>query len=399
MTAVMTPPLIVHVIHRLAVGGLENGVVNLINHLPEERFRHVIVCMTQATEFSERLQRSNVPIVELHKRPGHSLALQLRFHRVFRQLRPAIVHTRNLGTLEAQLAAAVARVPVRIHGEHGWDVEDPDGSNRRYAAIRRLHAPLVHRQIALSAHIERYLRERVGIAANRVERVCNGVDCERFQPSASSRASFPHVPFRDQRFVLIGTVGRLEPVKDQLGLARAFVAALARDPEARAHLRLVIVGSGSQRTAVERVLTAGGAHELCWFAGERDDIPGLLPALDIFVLPSQAEGISNTILEAMACGVPVIATDVGGNAELVVGEETGCFVPPGDPVALGNAMLRLAADPGLRKRWGAAGRARALAKFSLAEMVRQYARLYDRELARRMPKSVAGGTGVRALID
>ena len=138
MMARNEPPLIVHVLHRLAMGGLENGLVNLINHLPRERFRHAVVTMTDATDFAQRITREDVRIVELRKAPGNSVGIQRKFFDVFRELRADVVHTRNLGALEAQIAAACARVPVRIHGEHGWDINDPDGIRRRYIVMRQL---------------------------------------------------------------------------------------------------------------------------------------------------------------------------------------------------------------------------------------------------------------------
>jgi sugar transferase (PEP-CTERM/EpsH1 system associated) len=341
----------------------------------------------------------DVPIIELRKPPGTSLAIHGRFHAIFRRMRPAIVHTRNLGGLDAQPAAAFAGVPVRIHGEHGWDTNDPDGARWRYVAIRKVHAPFVSRYIALSAHIERYLIERVGIDAGRVERICNGVDCARFAPSPSARRDLPREDFRDPGLVLVGTVGRLEPIKDQVTLARAFVLALERYPEARRYLRLVIVGSGSLQPAVEAILDAHDARSLAWLAGERTDVPALMAALDVFVLPSLAEGISNTILEAMACGVPTIATDVGGNAELVAPGETGELIPSGDASVLAEAIMRLAREGEERRRMSVAARRRALERFSLAEMVSRYAGVYDRELARRAPRMLAPQAGIRPTTD
>lgn len=399
MTATSHPPLVVHVIHRLAVGGLENGLVNLVNRMPVERYRHAIVCLTDATDFAARITRTGVPIVELHKPPGTSIAIHGRFHAIFRRMRPAIVHSRNLGALEAQLAAAVARVPVRIHGEHGWDVHDPDGTSRRHAAIRRLYAPFVTRYIALSGHLASYLTARVGIAPERIDRICNGVDCERFAPDASARARLSPPELRDPGLVLIGAVGRLEPIKDQVTLAHAFVQALERDPDARRFLRLVIVGSGSQQPALEAVLDAHGARELAWLAGQRDDVGALLPAFDMFVLPSLAEGISNTVLEAMACGVPTIATAVGGNPELVASQETGELVAPNDARALADVILRFARDRALRLRMSAAARRRAVECFSLEQMVSRYALVYDRELARRRSRVVHAAAGARATIE
>ncbi|MCC6472254.1 MAG: glycosyltransferase, partial [Burkholderiales bacterium] len=175
-------PLVAHVIFRLDTGGLENGLVNLINHMAEERFRHAVICLTGYTRFRERIGRADVPVFALNKAPGNSPLLHLRLWRLFMRLRPDIVHTRNLGTLEAQLPAALAGVPARIHGEHGWDVGDTDGSNRRNRALRRLFRPLVHRYIALSKHLERYLCEGVGVPPQRVLHLCNGVDTKRFHP-------------------------------------------------------------------------------------------------------------------------------------------------------------------------------------------------------------------------
>ena len=123
-------PLIAHVIHKLDVGGMENGLVNLINHLPSDRYRHAIVSLTDATDFAQRISRADVPIVSLGKRPGHDLGLHVRLFRAFRGLRPAIVHTRNLATFEAVGAAAAALVPYRVHGEHGRDMQDPEGTIR-----------------------------------------------------------------------------------------------------------------------------------------------------------------------------------------------------------------------------------------------------------------------------
>ena len=243
------------------------------------------------------------------------MAIHWRFHALFRSLRPAIVHTRNLAALEAQPAAALARVPVRIHGEHGWEAAHPEGASRRQTAIRKLYSPFVHRYVPLSKQIERYLVDKVGIAPARVERICNGVDCTRFRPAPDARRSLPHAAFRCRGLVVIGTVGRMVSEKNHVILAEAFVEALRALPEARSFLRLAI-GVGAHATESRGGTHAGNARALAWLAGDRPDVHALLPAFDMFVQCSSIEGISNTILEAMASGLPVIATDVGGNAEL-----------------------------------------------------------------------------------
>jgi glycosyltransferase involved in cell wall biosynthesis len=175
----------------------------------------------------------------------------------------------------------------------------------------------------------------------------------------------------------------MQTVKDQPTLARAFVFALRHQPALADRLRLVLVGDGPLRAQCATVLAEGGVAELAWLPGERADIPAVMRGLHAFVLPSLAEGVSNTILEAMASGLPVVATAVGGNVELVDRGATGLLVPAGDVEALATAIVDLAADPGRAATMGRAGRAAAESRFSLAAMVATYRRVYERELAAR----------------
>jgi glycosyltransferase involved in cell wall biosynthesis len=173
----------------------------------------------------------------------------------------------------------------------------------------------------------------------------------------------------------------MEVVKDQITLARAFVRTLQRDPGLASRVRLIMVGDGPLRADVERVLQEAGVAHLAWLPGARNDIPDILRGLDCFVLPSRGEGISNTVLEAMASGLPVIATDVGGNPELVEPGKTGELVPPGDAELMAHKILSYAADPARARLSGRAGRARVERLFSLTSMVGAYHDLYGRHLA------------------
>jgi sugar transferase (PEP-CTERM/EpsH1 system associated) len=375
-------PLIAHVVHRFDVGGLENGIVNLINRMPAQRFRHAVIAITEVGGIAQRVQRDDVQFHALRKPAGQGLRVAPKLVRLLRQLMPAVVHTRNLGALEMMLPAAWAGVPVRIHGEHGWDSNDPDGRSRTYRWVRRCYAPLVHRYVALSAPIARYLVDAVGIDAQRVQHICNGVDTQRFRPADGARPPIVGAPFAAPNQWLVGTVGRLQPIKDQLLLTRAFVRALTVAPALRERLRLVVAGEGPLREPICQVLRDGGVDHLAWLAGERHDVPELLRGLDAFVLSSQAEGISNTILEAMATGLPIIATDVGGNRELVEHGTTGIVVPPAAVDAMAAAMLDDALDPERARQRGRAARAVAVQRFGLDGMVAAYGDLYERQLAR-----------------
>lgn len=377
-------PLILHVVYRFAVGGLENGVVNLINRLPHDAWRHGVVALTEVSpEFCRRVERGDVLYDALGKGPGHLLGMYPRLYGLFRKLKPAIVHTRNMAALEATLPAWAAGAPVRVHGEHGWDTADLDGSNARLRWTRRAFSPFVTSYVALSQHLQDHLQRRVGIGRERIVQLYNGVDTARFHPGGGGRTRVADCPFADPTLWLVGTVGRMQAVKDPVNLARAFVRAIERNPPARARLRLVMVGDGPLRPEVERTLTAAGMRELAWLPGERDDVPEIMRGLDCFVLPSLAEGISNTILEAMASGLTVIATRVGGNAELVEESLTGRLVPPADSEALATRILDYLHHPEVLRRHGKAGRNRAERQFSLDRMVADYDRLYRRLLQRR----------------
>jgi sugar transferase (PEP-CTERM/EpsH1 system associated) len=378
-------PLVVHVMHAFDVGGLENGVVNLINRMPRDSYRHAVLALTRITEFRARVQRDDVEFIALGKGPGHAVRHYPRLHALFRRLRPAIVHTRNLAALEVAVPAWSAGVPVRLHGEHGRDVGDLDGSNRKYQRVRRLYRPFVTHQVALSRDLARYLVERVGVPRAKVTQLYNGVDTALFRP-AGQRAAIPGCPFAGAGLWIVGTVGRMQAVKDPQNLVRAFVRALALDPALRARLRLVMVGDGALYGEVTAMLARAGVQDLAWLPGERDDVADVLRGLDAFVLPSLAEGVSNTILEAMACGLPVIATDVGGNGELVVEGRTGTLVPAADAEALARAIVAQARDPVVARAQGKAARERVQATFSLDAMVDGYRRLYDTLRARRAPQ-------------
>jgi sugar transferase (PEP-CTERM/EpsH1 system associated) len=374
-------PLIAHVVYRFDTGGLENGVVNLINHLPEGAYRHAVIALTEVTDFARRIRRDDVRCIALNKRPGHTWWLYPKLLRLLRKLRPAIVHTRNLAALEVQPAAWLAGVPVRIHGEHGRDVGDYDGSNRTYQRVRRLYRPFVHHYLALSRDLQRYLIENVHVPPARIAQVYNGVDTRRFHPAASGPEPIDGCPFVPDHHWIVGTVGRMQTVKDQPALARAFVRSLELRPALRARMRLVLVGSGPLESECRDVLARSGASDLAWLPGERADVPEIMRGLQAFALPSLAEGVSNTILEAMASALPVLATDVGGNSELVEAGATGLLVPPSDVDAMAQGLIALADDPARAASLGRAGRAVAEARFSLEAMVATYQRVYDQCLA------------------
>lgn len=382
-------PLIAHVVHRFDVGGLENGMVNLLNHMPGDRYRHAVICLDSFTDYFHQIRPGDVSFHALHKRPGKDPALYVRLWRLLRQLRPDIVHTRNLSALEGQLVAALAGARARVHGEHGRDVFDLHGANRKYNILRRTLRPLVGRYITVSKDLAAWLVDTVGVEPRRVEQIYNGVDAERFHPRAEGFRAVGPAGFFTGTEIIIGTVGRMVAVKDHPTLVRAFIDLIGSAPHLRDRVRLVIAGEGPARAECLALLAAARADWLAWLPGERDDVPDLMRTFDVFALPSLGEGISNTILEAMATGLPVVATRVGGNPELVEDGVTGSLVPVGIHHALAAALRKYVDDIALARRHGANARKRAEERFSIDAMVAGYLSVYDSVLPAPLTSGLA----------
>lgn len=376
------PPLIVHIVHHFDTGGMENGMVNLFNALPAARFRHAVICLTNYSSFRERITAQNVDFYALHKLPGHHFAWVPQLWKLLRRLRPDIVHTRNLSALEAQFITAAAGIRRTIHGEHGRDVFDLHGLNRRYTWLRRAVQPLVSQYIAVSQDLARWLHETVRVPTRKIRQIYNGVDCSLFHPVDGARHAGLPEGFAEAESIVFGSVGRMAQVKDYPTLTHAFIKLIHDHPEAASKARLVIVGEGVSRHVCAGLLQKAGLSHLAWLPGERHDIPALLRSIDVFVLSSLNEGISNTLLEAQASGLPVIATRVGGNVELVADGVNGTLVPPSDVEKMAQALLGyIDADERIREH-GRQARLRVAEAFSIAAMATAYAEVYEQVLDR-----------------
>jgi len=376
---------VVHIVHRFDTGGMENGMVNLFNALSPERFRHTVVALTDYSDFRQRIRAQRVDFRALHRAPGNGLGWTKRLWRLLRELNPDIVHSRNLAALEAQFVAAAAGVRARVHGEHGRDVFDLYGRNWKYNLLRRAAQPFVSNYIAVSRDLETWLRQRIGVPSRKLHQIYNGVDSVKFAPRRGDRPQ--HLPpgFAAADSLVIGSVGRMVEVKDYPTLIEAFVRLCRQAPTHATRLRLVIAGEGPARAECQRRIDAAGLAQQAWLPGERHDIAELMRTFDLFVLPSKNEGISNTILEALASGLPVLATAVGGNVELIDNGVNGRLVRAGDAADLARALLDYCEAPATIRAHGEAGRRAAEARFSIPAMAEAYAAVYDKTLAGRRP--------------
>jgi glycosyltransferase involved in cell wall biosynthesis len=285
---------------------------------------------------------------------------------LLRRERPTVLHANSskAGIL-GRLAAALAGVPVSIFTAHGWAFGARRGlSSALYRWGDRLARPLTSTIVCVSES-----ERRAGLAARTCDPaktwvIHNGVALDGIAPAALDGA--PPV---------IVSVGRLAAPKDPFAL----VAALARLPAGA--FQAVLVGGGPQHAEVAAAIRGTGLDGVVELAGDRDDVPALLAGADLFVLASRSEGFPMSVLEAMAAGLPVVASAVGGVAEAVVDGETGLLVAPGDVEALAGAIERLLADAQLRRAMGSAGRNRAAEHFDLARFRAAHLAVYERALA------------------
>ncbi|MDQ6959663.1 MAG: TIGR03088 family PEP-CTERM/XrtA system glycosyltransferase, partial [Mariprofundaceae bacterium] len=369
-------PLIVHVMFRFDTGGLESVILKLINDLPENAYRHAIISLTTASDFHHRITRSDVPVFTLAKQPGKDLKSYVRYWKLLRQLHPDLVHTCNIATMDTVVASYCAGITPCIHAEHGRDIYDLRGENRKYILLRRLLAPFFTRIIAVSGELEQWLLKRVKLSRGKVQLIYNGVNLELFSAQAEQRQAHLPAGFADPDTVIIGTVGRLAPVKNQALVIDAVAHMVKQTPESAHKIRLVLVGDGELADALQHQVRRLEMEPYVWFAGNRDDVQVLMRCMDVFVLASLAEGIALTVLEAMASGLPLVLTQVGGNPELVRDNENGFLIPSESPESLAGALQRYIEDPALRRRHGRAGRLRVEKQFNVRTMVEQYQRLF-----------------------
>lgn len=367
---------VVHVIHHLVIGGMENGVVNLINRLPRERFKHAVVCIEDFSDFRNRIQLPEVEVFAMHRSKIGSFRLRGELLKLFRNLRPDIVHSRNLSGLDALLPARLAGIST-VHSEHGFDVDNLNGTAWRPALLRRLHFPLVKHFVAVSKHLQTLIFKQLGTSAKRVTQIYNGVDTEIFAPASCRRHDLLPLELSGENLFVLGTVGRVQPIKDQATLLRAVAKLLTRRPEWRDRLRLVLVGEGPLLADLKSLARDLGIVNLVWFAGARNDVSSLLQIMDLFVLPSLNEGISNTLLEAMATGIPVLATAVGGNVELIEEGVVGDTFAPRDVGSLAALIELYMLDAATVKAKGIAARQRVLRQFSMTAMMTAYQDVYQ----------------------
>jgi sugar transferase (PEP-CTERM/EpsH1 system associated) len=360
---------ILHIIDSFGIGGLENGLVNIINRSDPNEFKHEICCIRKSGAAHQRLNK-DILIYEVNKREGKDYSVIPKLIKVIVDSRPDIVHTRSWGTVDGIIASRLAGRKNIIHGEHGWSIYDPSGASRKRIIFRKILSFFLVNVVAVSDDIQNWLKNTCKICPAKIRTIINGVDTDKFAPGSDSSEMKTGLFETDD--LIIGSVGRLDPIKNYNILIQAFLKLNSEYKK----IRLLIVGNGTEFDNLKKIAAQSGVSDKILFLGERRDTPDIYRIIDIFVLPSKNEGISNTILEAMSTSIPVIASNVGGNPELVKDHFSGLLIQPDSVDALEKALKFYINSPLERKQHGENGRKRVLEFFSLDQMVRSYENLY-----------------------
>lgn len=368
-----TQPLnILHISYSLNVGGLEKMVLSLTAGLNKEHFKAHVCCLSNELDLKPNFDELHIPVISCPKQSGLDWRLPFKLYNHLRQQKIDLIHTHNpAALLYGGAAAMLSGIPL-VHTEHSNVHSDrPPLMRAERFMLKRAQAIICDTiEVQEEIYTQHYIQDK------RVQVIFNGVDIDRFKPFLphtaavlEMRASLGLTP---TDFV-VGTVGRLTPIKNHQSLIDALAVSIKKYPD----MKLLFVGDGELRQELEEYGQRLGLTEAIIFTGERHDIPAILPVMDVFILTSLYEGMSIALLEAMATGRPVIASQVGGNPEVVYHGKTGYLVPTKNIKAIVNNLEDLKENPLLRRTMGHKARDRVINLFSLTSMINNYEKVYQ----------------------
>lgn len=364
---------ILHVVGSLQIGGLENILINIINNTNPEIFEHSICCINRSGPMARRIEK-HIIIHEMKKGGKADYLLPIKILDVIRKDNPDIVHTRNWSAIDGIIAAALSRNRKIIHDEHGRDCGDPKGLNIKKKIIRNVLDRYVDRYVVVSDELRDWLNTFIGIQNRKIVRIQNSVDTRIFSPPVDKGREKIAVGL-PANSCIVGYVGRLDPVKNLEMLMKSFLRVIM-DAHSDKQILLVITGSGAEEEKLKKTTHEWNLDGKVFFLGESSNVNEYMRAMDIFAISSIAEGIPLTLLEAMASGLPVVATRVGGIGEVVQDKESGYLVDSGDDRGFAEKLEKYISDESLRECHGRKGRELVVKLYSLDNMIRQYENLY-----------------------
>lgn len=372
MTLPTTQPIhVLQLVQGLEIGGLEKIVLSLITHLDPSLVRVSVCCFDYLGPLATEANTKGIEVCLLKRKPGIDWSYPWRLCRFLKDRNIQVLHLHNpTAFFYGTLAGKLARTPYIVYTEHGRDFSE--GWKIRLA--HRWLAKMVDRIVVVAKHGQRVLVREEGVDERKITLIYNGIDGKRFNrvQYADYYESIRTGLGLTSHTQVIGVVGRLDAIKNHAVLFEAMHILLHRFPK----VSLLVIGEGPLRVELETMIEQMDLKNHVKFLGARADVPELLTVLDGFVLPSFSEGLSLTLIEACAAGVPIVATRVGGNEEVVVDQENGLLVPSDDAEALGKAISSILSNTEMARKMGANGRKRFEAHFTLGNMVQKYHELY-----------------------
>lgn len=368
---------ILHLIETSGPGGAERMLISLVEALPKHEYRS-LVCLLKEGWLNQELQRRGVETVVIPQPRSVDVNWLWAVWHLVRTRHIDLMHSHEFAmNTYGSLISLIAGIPqiATVHGKNYY-------YKRWYRRLAYRFVARHGRMVAVSEDCRRFLSDNVGVPLEKILTIYNGIPTERYEPSSSIRTDIRSALGVTSDQPVIGTVGNLYPVKGQTYLVQAMSVIVRHWPDCR----LIIAGRGELESVLKREAKELGIERNVMFLGYRPDVPELLQAVDIFVLPSLSEGLSLSILEAMAAAKPVVATAVGGNPEVILNSETGYLVPSANPAALAEKIIALLQDPLLAQEIGMNSRARVMQHFSLSAMVNRYLNQYAERLGSIPPR-------------
>lgn len=364
--------VLAHVTHNICYGGTELNIVKQINALDVQKFEPAIISISDQQGNAENLLSQNVRLFKVRKDPGFQNKIIIDLISIFKKLKPHIVYSHNWTTFfYTVLAAKWARVPIILHGEHGRDTASYESNWKRILACRIL-SRWCDRITAVSKDLIELVETTWSVPGWKIEYFPNGIDLQRFKPDINREAARRALGVASHKLLIGSIVGKVRPVKDLQTLLRAFSIVIRHRPEAT----LVLVGQGLDDPELQSVLSDHQLEDFVHLLPHRAHVQEVYPALDIYANTSLYEGMSNTILEAQACGVPVVATRVGGTPTIIRDGLNGLLVSPGKPEKVAEAILHLAGDEELRSQLAANARRYVEQNHDFKNVVRRFEAFY-----------------------
>jgi len=369
---------VLYLINALHVGGAERVIARTVTGLDKNRYETIVCCLWMGGAAADEIEKAGVRVINLDAKNKLDFGILFRLYRLLKEHKIHIIHSFLFhANMLGRIVGRLAGVPIILSSERTMGME-----SKHRLLLNRITASLADKIVTVSEAVREFAIAKIGITPDRLVTIHNGVDLSEFLQSPNSerieeaKRELGIAPSH----VVVGTAGHLEEEKGCEYLLQAAAQVSAQDGK----VTFLLVGDGSQRAKLEHLAEDLGISSNVIFMGYRNDVPKILSVMDVFVLPSLYEGLPNALLEAMAACRPVVATQVGGIAEVVADGETGILVPPRDPGALAGAICVLLEDRERAREMGIAGRKQVERLFSVEKMVAKTEALYEELIGEKM---------------